>query len=124
MDPGWLDVLHQSADHHLTVAVGQSIHVDFSGVFEVLINQDRLFGIHLHGLAHVAVQFIGAKNNFHGPATEHIAGPHHHGVADALSDRLGLRFAAGDAIGGLADLKAPEHGFKLLAIFRQVDGLR
>ena len=117
MDPRWLNVFHQPTDHHLTALITEGINIHFGGVFQVLIDQHRLIGIHLHGFAHVAIQFIGAEHHLHGTAPQHVAGPHHDRVADALSNGSGLVFTAGNAIGRLANLQLAQHAFKLFAVF-------
>ena len=123
MNPCGLDVLHQATNDNLAVVIAQGIDIHFGGVLEVLIDQHRLVGVHLHRFSHVAIQFIGAKDHLHGPASEHIAGSDDHGVADPLGDRPGFIFTAGNAIGRLTNLQLAQHGFELFAVFGQVDRL-
>ena len=123
MNPCRLDVLHQATDHHLTALITEGIHIHLGGVLQVLIDQHRLVGVHLHRFAHVAIEFIGAEDHLHGTASQHVAGPHHNRVADAFSNGAGLIFTAGNAIGRLTNLQLAQHGLELFAVFRQIDRL-
>ena len=105
MDAGWFDVFHQATDHHATFAIGEGIHIHLDGIFQVLVDQHRLVGVHLHRFTHVAVEFCGIENHLHGAAAEHIAGAHHHRVADPFGNGDCFSFTAGNAVEGLADLQ-------------------
>ena len=121
MDAGGLDVFHQAADHHLAAVVAEGIHIHLDGIFQVLVDQHRMVGLHLHGLHHVAVEFLLIEDHLHGAAAEHVAGAHHHRVADPVGHGPGLGLAAGQAIAGLADLEAAQDRLKLLPIFSAID---
>ena len=95
MNAGRFDVLHQPADQHGAAAIGQGIHVHLDGILQVLIDQNGVVRFHRRRLHHVTVQFLLVVHHLHGAAAEHVAGPHHHRVADPLSHAAGLGLAAG-----------------------------
>ena len=116
-------MLHQAADDHLALVIAEGIDVDLSGVLQVLINQHRLVWVDLNCLTHVAVQLIGTENHLHGAPTQHVAGPDHHWITDAIGNGPGLIFTASNAIGGLTDLQLAQNSLELLPILGKVDRL-
>jgi hypothetical protein len=78
-------MLHDAAnDHHSAVA--NRIHIDLDGVLEKFIDQYRQTGRRGKGPLYVSLQALVIKDNFHGPAPEHIRGTQHHGITDALGN--------------------------------------
>ena len=75
--------------------VAEGIHIHLDGIFQVLVDQHRVVGLHLHRLQHVAVEFLPIEDHLHGAAAEHVAGAHHHRVADPVGHGPGLGLAAG-----------------------------
>ena len=124
VDTGRFDVFHHAANHHLALAITEGIHIHLGGVLQVLVNQHRVVGFHLHRFHHVAVELGFVVDHFHGPATEHVAGAHDHGITHPIGHGPGLGFTAGQAVAGLADLEPPEDGLELLPIFGAIDRFR
>src|SRR3546814_5293655 len=75
MHTGFLDVLHDAADHDI-LAVSKCIDVDLDGVVEEAVEQYRRVIRDLHGLAHVALEIVVIVDDFHCPAAQHVARPH------------------------------------------------
>ena len=124
MNTGWFDVLHQTADHHSTGVIAERININLNGILEVLINQHRVVGFHLHRLAHVAVQFGLIEHHFHRPSAQDIRGAHNDGITDIGRNRSGFLFAACQAVTGLADVQIAKDGFELLAVLGPVNRFR
>ena len=76
VDAGLLDVLHDAADDDGAARVGQRVDVDLGRVFEELVDQDRMFGRRLHGVAHVAIERGRVVDDRHRAAAEHVRRPH------------------------------------------------
>ena len=81
MDAGFLDVFHNAADVQL-LAVKQRIDIDFDGILQELIDQqrggqtarDHSIGLGLGKRAiHVLVELLVVINDFHAAATENVA---------------------------------------------------
>ena len=123
MDAGGLDVFHDAADHHRTVAVAEGVHIHLNGVVEILINQHGMVGFHLHRLGHVTVEFGFVVDHFHGAAAEHIAGAHDHRIAHPIGHGPGFGIAAGQAVARLANLQPAQDRLKLFAVFGGIDRL-
>ena len=124
MNAGRFDVLHQPTDQHGAAAIGEGIHIHLDGVFQVLIDQHRVIGFHLHGLHHVAIELLLVVHHLHGAAAKHIAGPHHHRIANPLGHRPRFGLTAGQAVAGLADLELAQDRLELLPVFGAVDRFR
>ena len=124
MDAGRFDVLHHTADQHHPLPIAKGIHIHLYGVIEVLVDQHRVVGLHLHRFHHVAVQLGFVVDDLHGAPAQHIAGAHNHWIAHARGDGPGLGLTAGQAVAGLADLQPAQDRFKLLPIFRRINRFR
>ena len=124
MDSRRFDVLHQTTHDHSTGVIAEGVHVHLNSVFEVLVNQHRMVGLHLHGFAHVAVEFLFVEHHFHGPSAQDVRGTHDDRVAHSCGHGPCFLFAACQAVAGLADIQIAEDGFELLAVFGPVDRFR
>ncbi len=60
-------------------------------------------------------------DDFHGAAAEHVAGPDHHGIADAVGDGFGLVGGTRDAVLRLAQAKALQQELEAFAVLGDVD---
>ena len=121
MHTGGLDVLHQAADHHAAGGIAEGIHIHLGGIFQVLVDQHGVIGLHVHRFHHVAVELLLAVDHLHGTSAQHIARADHHGIAHALGDHARFSFAAGQAVAGLADVELAQDRLKLFAVFGCVD---
>ena len=70
--PSRFDVFHQTTDNHGSGVIAEGVHVHFHGIFEVLVNQHRMVGLHLNGLTHVAVEFFFVEHHLHGPPAQDV----------------------------------------------------
>ena len=80
MNAGFLDVLHDAGDERI-LAVGEAIDVDFGGIRQIAVDQQRaLFGncklarpIEIARKARdVAIELPAIAHDFHGAAAEHV----------------------------------------------------
>ena len=92
MHTGFLDMLHNATDIQL-LAVEQGINVDFHGVLQELVDQQRRrqtarnHGIGLGFLQcaiHVLAQLGIVIYDFHATTTKHVARAHQHRVTDVV----------------------------------------
>ena len=96
MNTGLLNVFHHTADEHL-LAIANRVDIAFNGIVEKSIQQHRRFVADLDCFAHVTFQIALLMHDFHGAATQHIAGANHQGVTQGCRFFQSLR--RGDAIG-------------------------
>ena len=75
MHPGFFNVLHDSADHHVP-SIAQRVNIHFRGFFQKLINQNRARRAHQRRLRHVFLHGIDVISDHHGAAAQNIAGTH------------------------------------------------
>ena len=124
MDSRRFDVLHQTTDNHSTGVIAERVHVHLNGIFEVLVNQHRMVWLHLHGFAHVAVEFLFVEHHLHGSSAQDVGGTHDDWIAHPRRHGPCLLLTACQAIAGLADVQIPEDGFELFAVLGPVDRFR
>ena len=74
-------------------------------------------------LTEVFGQFLSVIDHGHSPTAQHIAGPHHHGVGDALGHFQRLFQIHGRAVGRLQQAQLLNQGLKALTILGAVDGV-
>ena len=122
VDPRLFDMLHDGADDG-GGAVGDGVHVDLDGVLEELVDQDRVFRGDVDGGLHVVVELAFIEDDAHGAAAQDIRGPHHHRVADAGRDLLGLVLGAGGVVVRLNEAQFLEKLLETLAVFGAVDAV-
>ena len=79
MHAGLLDVLHHAADEDGAFAVTHAVHIALDGVGQEVVQQHGRVIADLDGFAHVALQVALLMHDFHGTATQHIAGTHDQG---------------------------------------------
>jgi hypothetical protein len=92
---GLFHVLHDPADDHLAGVVTQRVDVDLGGVLEEAVDQHGTLGgeatfspegAEAGQFLHGPSQALVVVDDLHGPAAEHVGGPHQHRVAHALAD--------------------------------------
>ena len=71
MNAGLLDVLHDAPDQNI-LAIANGIHVNFGGVIEKAVQQNRRVIRNLDRVAHVPAQFGFAMHDIHGAPAQHI----------------------------------------------------
>ena len=54
-NPCLFDVFHNAANYYLSGVIGDRIYIYFNGIFQELINQNRMFWLYLHSINHVAL---------------------------------------------------------------------
>ncbi len=132
VDAGFLDVLHDAADVQL-LAVEQGIDVDFHGVLEELVDQQRRrqasgddrigLGL-LQRTIDVLAQLGVVIDDFHASSAEHVARAHQHRVSDGVRGLAGLVQAQGGAVTRRVHVRLLQHLAEKLTVFGQVDGFR
>ena len=131
MDSGLLDVLHDAGDVGV-LAVGEAVDVDFHGVGEVAVDQQRPLLRHrelgrpveVRGEPRdIAVELGRLVHDLHGAAAEHIGGPDHDRIADRVGDGARFLRAGRDPALRLPQLEPIEQLSEAVAIFREVDGV-
>ena len=88
-----------------------------------LVDEDGVFRLLRNLNVEVVLEFGSVVHHGHGAATQHIAGPHNHGVGDALGHSQGVFKAHGRAVRRLKQLKLFNQGLEALAVFGAVNGI-
>ena len=131
MNAGFLDVLHDAGDIGV-LAVGKAIDVDFDGVGEIAVDQERAAvgdgklgrTIEIGGQPHqIAIDLGAVVHDLHAAAAEHIGRPDHDRIADLLGNGARLRGAGGDAALRLPQFEAIEQLLEAVAVFGEIDGV-
>ncbi len=106
VDAGFFDVLHDSGDDDV-FAVGESVNVNFGGVFEELVDQDRALGIgeaaDEGGLRDVFFDGLEIVGDDHRAAAEDVTWAHENGQADFGSEPYGFLRVRGRRLRGAAE---------------------
>ena len=123
MDAGLLNMLHDAADHD-RLAIGQGIHVNFDGIFQIFVNQDGMFRRYLNGLVDIGLQTFLIIDDFHRPPAQDIGRPHHDGVGQACRHGCRLVERAGHAAGRLFQSQLVQQSLEALAILGKVNRVR
>lgn len=98
MDASFLDVLHDAADIQL-LAVEQRVDVDFHGILQELVDEQRRRQTAGHdgvglGFLQCAIDVLAqlgvVVDNFHATAAEHVARTDQHRVSDGVRGLAGL----------------------------------
>ena len=82
MDSCFLKVLHHGADEHIA-AVARRIHVEFRGLTEVFVDQQRTIWCE-EGLCEVGVELLVVAEDLHAAPPEHVRRTNQHWEADGL----------------------------------------
>ena len=129
MDAGFLDVLHDAGDEGV-LAVGEAIDVDFGGVRQIAVDQQRaLLGDHQFARPveiageprHVTVELGAVAHDLHGASAQHVRRPDHHRIADLVGDGARRAGRGGDAVLRLAQLEFVEQLLEAVAVFGEID---
>ena len=123
MHTGFFDMF-ENTGHHNLIAVAQHIDIQFGGVAQIAVNQNRAVTRYNHRFAHIAVKLGVAGDNFHRPSAQHVRRPYDDWKADIGGNGVGFFGAARNAIGGLFQAKPVEQVFEAIAVFCQVDSVR
>ena len=121
MDAGFLDVLHDAADDDGARGIRHAVDVEFLGVFEEAIEEDRPVVRDVDGRGHVTVERGHVVDDGHVAATEHVRRAHHHGEADLGGHLAGFGARHGRAARRLRDAEIPQQLRETLAVFGEVD---
>ncbi len=105
-----------------SVAVGQSVHVDFGGFFEELIDQHRARRAHQCRLRDVFLHGLHIVGDDHGAAAENVAGAHQHWKTDFAGDARGFFGNQRGAVARLRNSQLVEQSAEAAAVFGKVDG--
>ena len=118
------DVFHHATDKRGTLGVTNAVHIALNGVVQKTVKQHRRVMADLDGFAHVTLQVALLMHDFHGTATEHVAGAHHQRVAERGGFFKCLRLGAGGGVGRLAQFKGMQQFLKALTVFCRVNHVR
>lgn len=122
MDARLLDVFHHAHDDNV-VAVGHAIDVHLGGVLQEAVDQHGLALSDHERLGDEPFELRGVVTNLHRPPAQHEARPHQRRKADLRRFQPGLFEVAGDAVGGLIELKSDEQLLELFAVLGRLDGV-
>ena len=131
MNAGLLDVLHDAGDEGV-LAVGEAVDVDFDGVGQIAVDQQRALRrddqlgrpVEIAGQPrHIAVELGGVVHDLHGAPAEHVGRPDHHRIADLVGDGARRARRGGDAVLRLAQLEPVEQLLEAVAVFGEIDGV-
>ena len=90
---------------------------------DVFIYQHGFVFVHLHRGFQIVVHILFLAHDLHGPAAQHKAGTHQHGVSDAAG-RVHAGLDAGDSFApGLGNVQGQQQLFKQVPVLRTVDGI-
>ena len=130
MDPGLLDVLHDTADDDVAGVVADGVDVDLGGFLEEAVDQHRTLGRQATlateraepgQLLHRPDETVVVVDDLHGPTAEHVARAEQGRVADAVDDGPGTVEVGGGAAGRLGDLELGAEPVPLVAVLGEVD---
>ena len=82
MNASLLDVLHDAANYHGPGGVCHGVHIELEGIFEELVDEDRMLWRRIHRVGHVSVECARIVDNRHRSSPEHVRRTHHERVAD------------------------------------------
>ena len=138
-----LDMLHDAANEHV-LAIGDCVHIDFDGVAQIAVEQQRVLAqqrVDLrYGLPRITVANVGRHegsqrrldivletrrvvHDRHGAPAEHIGGADHQRKADLHGHFMRLLDAGGDAVARLAQAQLLDQQLETVAVFGEVDGV-
>ena len=86
MDTGFLNVLHNRADHSY-LAVRDAIDINLNRIFQKTINEHGAIWCHFNRASHVAPEIALIINELHRATAQHETGPHQHWVTNLLCNR-------------------------------------
>ena len=127
MDPGLLDMLHDSGDHHV-FAVRQRVHVHFRRILQKLVNQNRPLRIRKSAdqrrLRHILFHRLQIVSDHHRASAQHITRPHQHRQTNFIRQRHRFLRHESAAVARRRNFQFVQQRAKSPAIFRQVNRLR
>ncbi len=115
-------MLHDPGNENIG-AIGQCIDIDFYGVGEIAVDEDRALAGHDHRLGHIALKLDGIAHDLHGAAPQHIGGADDNRVADPFGNLASLGGRFGDAVQRLLKVEFLQEPGKAVAVFSEVDGV-
>lgn len=115
-----LDVLGDVVHHHLTIS-GDSVHLNFLGLLDVLGDNDGMVSRNVGCLGKVVVEVILGEDNIHRRTRQNVRGTDKHGVADLVTESFGLRERSQLPPQGLVDTNLVKHSREFVSVFGSVD---
>ena len=120
MDAGALHQLHDTGDEHVPpVADGVHLHLTAQ---DVLVHQNGLVRVDLHGGLQIVAEHLLAGHDLHGPAAQDEAGADQHRVADALCRGDAVLDVGHGGAGGLRNVQGEQDFLKAVPVLRPLDG--
>ena len=117
------DVFHDTADNHF-LTIRQRVDVDFTGVVEEAVEQDRRIIRNFNGLAHVALEILLLVHNFHGAPTQHIRRTHDQRITDFFGHTQRFFFGARGTVRRLFQAQIVQQLLESFTVFGRIDHIR
>ena len=116
MNAGALHQLHNAREEHL-LSVADGVHLHLLA-HDIAVNEHRALLVDLHGIAQIPPQHFFIGYDLHGPAAQDEAGPHQHGIANALRCRhTGFNVRHGLAL-GIGNVQGADEGIEGIPVLR------
>ena len=100
MNTSFLNMFHDASDID-RFAITNNVNIDFNGIAQVLINQERGFTRDFNGFRDITVKLGVIINNFHPASAQNIRGPQHKRVANDFGGGGGFFGIASNRVIGL-----------------------
>ena len=120
MYAGFLDVFLDAGDD-ASRFVSQGVDIEFGGLLEKFIDQNRPLVREIHRRAHVIIETVLVVDDGHGATPEHITRAHQHGITDAVGCFASPFDRCCRSVLWLRDAKFVEQRAEPFSIFCQVD---
>ena len=120
MNAGALHQLHNAREEHL-LSVADGVHLHLLA-HDIAVNEHRALLVDLHGIAQIPPQHFFIGYDLHGPAAQDEAGPHQHGIANALRCRhTGFNVRHGLAL-RVGNVQGADEGIEGIPVLRLFNG--
>ncbi len=125
MHASFLDMLHDAGDEHFAIVIADSIDVDFDGVVQESVDQNRIVARDAEHIARLHIgfhrRFIGDHN--HAAAAQHIGGAQDDRITDLARSHDGFFRRHGGGVARLLEVELLQQNLETLAVFGKVDGI-
>src|SRR5579864_4955106 len=120
MNPGVLDVLHDTANYD-ALAVGDRVNVNLDRAVEITIDEQRTFLGRVQRLFEITPQPLLVGNDLHRTPAKHVGRPNQYGIADLRRAVYRFGGATGKNALRLPQVEAFDQLIESFAIFGPVD---
>ena len=116
----FFDVFHYRSDGAVC-SVANSIDIDFDGIFEEFVDEDRTLRRGIDRFCHEAFKLFVTINYFHGPAAQNVAWSDKNGIANLVGDFFYGWVVEACGIWRLTESKFFDKYLETLAVFSDID---